>query len=131
MRRVVVFPQPEGPNSEKNSPSLMSRERSSTAATSPNCLVTRSRRTSTSGTRTPLKGRPRQGLCLTAHGIITRRSDPARPTAPGTYLHRLVRNGQPPGMRNGPAAPPSPLRVGEAVAASLGEPGQRRHEEED
>ena len=53
IRRVVVLPQPDGPSMEKNSPSRMSSDRSSTAAASPNSLETRSRRTSISGTSTP------------------------------------------------------------------------------
>ena len=40
MRRVVVLPQPEGPSSEKNSPSSMARSRSATATTSSNRLTT-------------------------------------------------------------------------------------------
>src|SRR3954453_23949770 len=39
-RRAVDLPQPEGPTNEKNSPSLTSRVRSSTAARLPNFLVT-------------------------------------------------------------------------------------------
>ena len=35
MRSVVVFPQPDGPRSEKNSPATMSSETPSTATTSP------------------------------------------------------------------------------------------------
>src|SRR3990172_7468167 len=45
MRRVVVLPQPEGPRSEKNSPLRTSRSTWSTATTSPNVLVTFTRRT--------------------------------------------------------------------------------------
>ena len=36
----VDFPQPEGPTSTRNSPSVISSETSSTAATSPNLFVT-------------------------------------------------------------------------------------------
>ena len=36
MRRVVVFPQPDGPRNETNSPRSAARLKSSTAATSPN-----------------------------------------------------------------------------------------------
>src|SRR5215208_1269026 len=39
IRRVVVFPQPEGPRSEKNSPPGMWRSMPSTAVTSTNRLV--------------------------------------------------------------------------------------------
>src|SRR4029079_10350883 len=39
IRRVVVFPQPEGPRSEKNSPPGMWRSMPSTAVSSSNCLV--------------------------------------------------------------------------------------------
>ena len=46
----------------KNSPSAMSSERSSTATMSPKRLVTRSRRTSTSDTRTPLSSNGRSNL---------------------------------------------------------------------
>src|SRR3954452_12232640 len=53
MRRVVVLPHPEGPSRLKNSPSAISRDRSSTAATSSNSLETRSRRTSISVTNQP------------------------------------------------------------------------------
>src|SRR5262245_55908395 len=42
MRRVVVLPQPDGPSREKNSPRAIVKVTSSTAATSPNRLVTRS-----------------------------------------------------------------------------------------
>jgi hypothetical protein len=42
MRRVVVLPQPEGPRREKNSPRAIEKVTSSTAATSPKRLVTRS-----------------------------------------------------------------------------------------
>ncbi len=48
MRRVVVLPQPDGPSSEKNSPSRTSRSMWSTATTSPNFLTTSTSRTSTS-----------------------------------------------------------------------------------
>src|SRR5512141_2949239 len=53
MRSVVVLPHPDGPSKLKNSPSAISSERSSTAATSPNSLETRSRRTSISVTGSP------------------------------------------------------------------------------
>src|SRR4051812_28465600 len=39
-RSAVDLPQPEGPTNEKNSPSLISRVRSSTAVTLPKFLVT-------------------------------------------------------------------------------------------
>src|SRR6187401_757810 len=39
IRRVVVFPHPEGPRSEKNSPAGMRRSIPSTAVNSSNCLV--------------------------------------------------------------------------------------------
>src|SRR6476620_10101725 len=39
IRRVVVFPQPEGPRSEKNSPAGMWRSMPATAVTSSKCLV--------------------------------------------------------------------------------------------
>src|SRR6476620_1441455 len=39
IRRVVVFPQPEGPRSEKNSPPGMWRSMPSTAVTSANCFL--------------------------------------------------------------------------------------------
>ena len=71
MRSVVVLPQPEGPSIEKNSPSSMSNERSSTATASPNIFVTRSTRTSISfGTPNPLLD-PRPTLASRAAGIIT------------------------------------------------------------
>ena len=38
-RSTVVLPEPEGPSIEKNSPSAISRSRSSTARTSPKCLL--------------------------------------------------------------------------------------------
>src|SRR5207237_9117421 len=57
IRRVVVFPQPEGPSRLKNSPRSMSSVRSSTAVTSANRLVTRSSRTSTSLTQARLQRR--------------------------------------------------------------------------
>src|ERR1041385_8286992 len=38
-RSVVVLPQPDGPSSETNSPSPISRSRRSTAAASPKCFV--------------------------------------------------------------------------------------------
>ena len=44
MRRVVVFPHPEGPSSEKNSPRLIDSVRSSTATVEPKRLVTPSKR---------------------------------------------------------------------------------------
>src|SRR5881628_1243099 len=53
MRRLVVFPHPEGPRRLKNSPCSISRVRSSTATTSANRLVTRSSRTSASAMATP------------------------------------------------------------------------------
>jgi hypothetical protein len=40
-RRVVVFPQPDGPSMEKNSPRRISKETSFTAFTSPKVLETR------------------------------------------------------------------------------------------
>jgi hypothetical protein len=40
MRSVVVFPHPLGPNSEKNSPSWISIETSSTAGLPPKLLLT-------------------------------------------------------------------------------------------
>src|SRR3954454_23452456 len=40
IRSVVVLPQPLGPSSEKNSPSPISSDRSSTAAALPNRLLT-------------------------------------------------------------------------------------------
>ena len=43
IRRQVVFPDPEGPSIEKNSPSRTSRSTPSTATTSPNRLTTDSR----------------------------------------------------------------------------------------
>src|SRR5947199_6990804 len=58
MRSVVVFPQPDGPRRLKNSPSAMSRDRSSTAGTSPKNLETRSSRTSISVTATSSKDPP-------------------------------------------------------------------------
>ena len=45
IRSTVVFPEPDGPSIEKNSPSRISRSRSSTAVTAPNRLVTDSSRT--------------------------------------------------------------------------------------
>src|SRR6266480_540946 len=56
MRSVVVFPHPDGPSKLKNSPSAMSRDRSSTAGTSPKNLETRSSRTSISVTSTSRRG---------------------------------------------------------------------------
>src|ERR1044072_3669492 len=53
MRSVVVLPHPDGPSRLKNSPSSMSSDRSSTAATSPKSFETRSRRTSISVTNQP------------------------------------------------------------------------------
>ena len=38
MRKVVVFPQPDGPSSEKNSPALTSSETSLTAVTGPSAV---------------------------------------------------------------------------------------------
>ncbi len=43
MRSVVVLPQPDGPSIEKNSPSRISNETSSTATTSSKRFVTDSR----------------------------------------------------------------------------------------
>src|SRR3546814_14698758 len=40
MRRSVVFPQPDGPSSEKNSPRWLSKARSSPAFTEPKCFDT-------------------------------------------------------------------------------------------
>ena len=37
-RSKVVFPHPDGPNKEKNSPSLIEKETSSTALTFPKCF---------------------------------------------------------------------------------------------
>src|SRR4051812_22842202 len=48
MRRHVVFPEPDGPSSVKNSSSRMSRSTRSTATTSPYVLRVPSRRTATS-----------------------------------------------------------------------------------
>src|SRR5262245_20489624 len=62
MRSVVVLPHPEGPNMLKNSPSAISSDRSSTAATSPNILETRSRRTSISVTERPPSPSPAGGM---------------------------------------------------------------------
>ena len=45
IRSTVVLPDPDGPSIEKNSPSRISRSRSSTAVTAPNRFVTDSRRT--------------------------------------------------------------------------------------
>src|SRR5581483_788686 len=50
MRRVVVFPQPEGPRSVANEPRGTSKDTSSTAAVSPKRFVTRSSRRWMSGT---------------------------------------------------------------------------------
>ena len=47
-RNVVVFPQPDGPSSERNSPGCTSRSIASTAASEPKRFVTL--RSSTSGT---------------------------------------------------------------------------------
>src|SRR5688500_1200193 len=95
MRSVVVLPHPDGPSIEKNSPSAMSRERSSTAATSPNNFVTRSRRTSISfGTRSP-SSTPAHGTLSPADGehrhVSLRTAEPS-----GSEVHHrpLVRNGQ-------------------------------------
>src|SRR3979490_445036 len=49
MRRVVVFPQPDGPSSVAKDPRGTSKEMSSTAAVLPNRFVTWSRRRWTSG----------------------------------------------------------------------------------
>src|SRR5580704_17852537 len=46
IRRIVVFPQPEGPTRTRNSPSATWRFRSSTTGSSPNSLWTPSYRTS-------------------------------------------------------------------------------------
>jgi hypothetical protein len=40
MRRQVVFPQPDGPSSVKNSPSRALKSTDSTAAAAPNALLT-------------------------------------------------------------------------------------------
>src|SRR6266511_66565 len=52
-RRVVVFPEPLGPRSERNSPSKTSSEQSSTALTDENVLETF--RSSTTARRTTLE----------------------------------------------------------------------------
>ncbi len=54
MRSVVVLPHPDGPSSEKNSPSAMERWSSSTATTSPNRLMTPSSSTAGSANLTSL-----------------------------------------------------------------------------
>src|SRR5262245_3793462 len=52
MRRTVLFPQPDGPSSERNSPGAASSDTSSTATTAPN--VFRSRRTASAGGGAPV-----------------------------------------------------------------------------
>src|ERR1051325_11579678 len=58
IRSVVVLPQPLGPSSEKNSPSAISRETSSTAPTPPKRFVTLSRPMAARGSATALNGLP-------------------------------------------------------------------------
>src|SRR5437773_4975517 len=90
IRSVVVLPHPEGPRRLKNSPCSTSKVRSSTAATSPNRLVTLSRRTSMSVTRLlpPAAARPVGGLLHVFHRFC-------RETSPS---ERNVREHHDPGL---------------------------------
>ena len=59
IRRVVVFPDPDGPSMLKNSPSAISRSMPATAATSPKRLVTPSSRTAGGASLGSRRRRPR------------------------------------------------------------------------
>src|SRR5262249_59058984 len=114
IRRVVVFPHPDGPSMLKNSPSAMSRERSSTAAMSPKNLETRSKRTSTSVTSTssPAHADPGWARMTTPTGWRHSSHDRAGLEQPstGTFPSPVVRVGQHEGSQgavggNPPAVP--------------------------
>ena len=118
--RSVVLPQPEGPSIEKNSPSSMSNERSSTATASPNIFVTRSTRTSISfGTPNLLDPARRSRRGGGHHHLSVRSQEPA-----GSEMHRpLVRertSGEDMARQRGRATP-SRLTLGRRLR-----PGRRR-----
>src|SRR5215467_6701370 len=87
MRSTVLFPQPDGPSSERNSPGAASSETSSTATTGPNVL--RSRRRLSAG-----------AALVTGGGAIGPRSASARDLAPpalrplGELLRHQIRVGE-------------------------------------
>src|SRR5690349_5826761 len=68
IRRVVVFPQPDGPNSAKKEPRSISSERLSTATTSPNRFVTCSSRTS--ATSAPARAPSRWPVTLATLAVL-------------------------------------------------------------
>ena len=78
MRSVVVLPQPDGPSSEKNSPSAIVRSRSSTAVAAPKRFVTPSKRTASLiapslplSTPSPLSRRPNSRGSTSASAIAS------------------------------------------------------------
>src|SRR5439155_10675373 len=123
MRSVVVFPHPDGPSRLKNSPSAMSRDRSSTAGTSPKNLETRSSRTSISVTATSSK----DPLGLVDRSTGRRRSshDHAGLEQPstGTFPRPLVPVGQRGGSHGAAGGRPLVASGGPSGAGSRGRPG--------
>src|SRR6478672_9472294 len=97
MRRVVVLPQPDGPSSEKNSPARISRSIPSTARTSPNRLVSPTRRIS--GTADPLMTAD-VGPRHRTMGAVSREAERpvhvTRPTLGGSAGGDLPEEGHPP-----------------------------------
>src|SRR3954467_1415672 len=107
MRSSVVFPQPDGPSSAKNSPRRMSSETPSTAWTSPYRLVTSTMRTrgaGSGGRATRTRSRPPSTAPTPAtlpasaargHGLPDARDDPLRALVVGLLgveaLHQVVR----------------------------------------
>src|SRR4051794_17125534 len=107
MRSSVVFPQPDGPSSAKNSPRRMSSETPSTAWTSPYRLVTsmmrtmgagpggRGRRTRSRPPSTVSTPATLPPLAARGHGLPDARDDPLRALVVGLLsveaLHQVVR----------------------------------------
>src|SRR3954452_6283774 len=106
IRSVVVLPQPLGPSSEKNSPSPISSDRSSTAAALPNRLLTSTSAIAATGESMLLRllkavpvGR-RLAVPLVARRVqardrrrvaAPRRADPRSDDAAGRGRHRPAR----------------------------------------
>ncbi len=79
IRRLVVLPHPEGPTNTMNSPSWISRLKSSTAVTSPYFLTTWSNVTVAMRVSSP--GRVIAGPCISADEAA--RTDPVRGAGSG------------------------------------------------
>src|SRR6188508_298697 len=111
IRRVVVFPDPDGPSIEKNSPSRTSRSTPSTATTSPNRFTTPSNRTAgaagTGATSDRSSSRDGTPHILHATATPTQHTCPASPAprrrgsiGSGELVHRRDRRGE--ASREGP-----------------------------